>query len=156
MPVKPKIPVLIVTGFLGSGKTSFINHLLMKNKFVKIGLIENEFGDVSIDSKLLGKEFKDSIVELTNGCICCSIFNEFSLALQDLVKKHDQLEQLIIETTGIADPGPVIEPFFQDPDLIRLFELKGTICVVDAVQFPNQKLNFEQKKTDYIKRSDCD
>jgi G3E family GTPase len=137
---------LIVTGFLGSGKTSFINHLLMTNKYVKIGLIENEFGEVSIDSKLLSDNQPESIVELNNGCICCTIFNEFSLTLQELVKKHDHLEQLIIETTGIADPGPIIEPFFQDPDLIRLFELKGTVCLVDAINFPDQKLDFEQQK----------
>jgi G3E family GTPase len=136
---------MIVTGFLGSGKTSFINHLLLKNKAMKIGLIVNEFGTVSIDAMLLSDNQPESILELNNGCICCSIFNEFSLALQELVKKHDHLEQLIIETTGIADPGPIIEPFFQDPDLIRLFELSGTICLVDAINFPDQLLSFEQQ-----------
>jgi G3E family GTPase len=137
---------MIVTGFLGSGKTSFINHLLMQNKGIKIGLIENEFGEVSIDSLLMADNMFESIVELNNGCICCTIFNEFSLALQELVKKHDHLEQLIIETTGIADPAPIIEPFFQDPDLIRLFELSGTICLVDAINFPDQVLDFKQQK----------
>jgi G3E family GTPase len=146
LPVKPKIPVLIVTGFLGSGKTSLINHLLMNNQILKIGLIENEFGEVSIDSALFRNYQPESIVELNNGCICCSIFNEFSLALQELIRKHDHLEQLIIETTGIADPGPIIEPFYQDPDLIRLFELSGTICMVDAVNFLHQKLGFKQQK----------
>ena len=146
MPVKPKIPVTIVTGFLGSGKTTFINNLLLQNYEVKIGLIENEFGDVSIDSKLIANYKPESIIELNNGCICCSIFNEFSLALQELVKKNDHLEQLIIETTGIADPGPIIEPFFQDPDLERLFELSGTICLVDSVNFQEEIGNFEQQK----------
>jgi G3E family GTPase len=146
LPVKPKIPVLIVTGFLGAGKTCFINHLLVKNRGVKIGIIENEFGERSIDSWLIANYQPESILELNNGCICCSIFNEFSLALQELVKKHDQLEQLIIETTGLADPGPVIEPFFRDPDLMRLFELSGTICMVDGMNFLEQPLRFEQKK----------
>lgn len=146
MPEKPKIPVLIVTGFLGSGKTSFINHVLMQNKGLKIGLIENEFGDVSIDSTLIYGLQPESIVELNNGCICCSIFNEFSLALQELVKKHDHLEQLIIETTGVADPGPIIQPFFQDPDLIRLFKLSGTVCLVDAMNFQEQNPGFEQQQ----------
>jgi G3E family GTPase len=118
----------------------------VNNKIIKIGLIENEFGDVSIDSRLLSSNMPESIVELNNGCICCSIFNEFSLALQELVRKHDHLEQLIIETTGIADPGPIIEPFYQDADLMRLFELCGTICVVDAMHFPEQKLDFRQQK----------
>jgi len=146
VPVKPKIPVTIVTGFLGAGKTTFINNLLLQNHEVKIGLIENEFGDVSIDSKLITNYQTESILELNNGCICCSLFNEFSLALQELVKKNDHLEQLIIETTGIADPGPIIEPFFQDPDLERLFELSGTICLVDSVNFQEEIGNFEQQK----------
>lgn len=137
---------MIVTGFLGAGKTCFINHLLAKNRGVKIGIIENEFGERSIDSWLISNYQPESIVELNNGCICCSIFNEFSLALQELVKKHDHLEQLIIETTGVADPGPIIEPFFSDPDLIQLFELSGTICLVDGMNFLEQPLQFEQKK----------
>lgn len=146
MPVKPKIPVLIVTGFLGSGKTTFINNLLSQNVGVKIGLIENEFGDVSIDARLITNYQPESIVELNNGCICCSIFNEFSLALQELVRKHDHLEQLIIETTGIADPGPIIEPFFEDVDLKRLFELNGTICLVDSANFQEEIGGYEQQK----------
>jgi G3E family GTPase len=146
LPVKPKIPVMIVTGFLGAGKTCFINHLLVKNRGVKIGIIENEFGERSIDSWLIANYQPESILELNNGCICCSIFNEFSLALQELIKNHDHLEQLIIETTGLADPGPIIEPFFSDPDLMRLFELSGTICLVDGMNFLEQPLQFEQKK----------
>jgi len=146
LPIKPKIPVIIVTGFLGAGKTCLINHLLAKNRGVKIGIIENEFGERSIDSWLIANYQPESILELNNGCICCSIFNEFSLALQELVKKHDHLEQLIIETTGVADPGPIIEPFFRDPDLMRLFELSGTICLVDGMNFPDQPLQIEQKK----------
>ncbi|MDP2338457.1 MAG: GTP-binding protein [Bacteroidota bacterium] len=146
MPIKPKIPVLIVTGFLGSGKTTFINNLLLQNKETIFGLIENEFGDVSIDAKLILNYKPEQIIELNNGCICCTIFNEFSLALQELVKKNNQLEQLIIETTGIADPGPIIEPFFQDADLNRLFELSGTICLIDAVNFQEQIGGFEQQK----------
>lgn len=137
---------MIVTGFLGSGKTTFINNILLQNRGVKIGLIENEFGDISIDSKLIANYQPESILELNKGCICCSIFNEFSLALQELIKKHDHLEQLIIETTGVADPGPIIEPFYQDTDLVRLFELSGTICLVDAVNFQEQISGFEQQK----------
>lgn len=135
MPVKSKIPVLIVTGFLGAGKTTFINRLLEQNKGVKIRIIENEFGDVSIDAQLMTDYRPESIIELNNGCICCTIYNEFSLTLQELVKKHHHLEQLIIETTGIADPGPVIEPFYQDEDLKRFFEFKGTVCLVDSENF---------------------
>lgn len=137
---------MIVTGFLGAGKTTFINQLLLQNKGVKIGLIENEFGNVSIDAKLITDYQPESIIELNNGCICCSIFNEFSLTLQELVKKHDHLEQLIIETTGIADPGYIIEPFYQDEDLKRIFELSGTICLVDSIHFLDHITGFEQQK----------
>jgi G3E family GTPase len=146
VPIKPKIPVTIVTGFLGSGKTTFINNLLLNNYEVKIGLIENELGDTSIDSALIANYQPENILELNNGCICCSIFNEFSLGLQEMIKKNNQLEQLIIETSGVADPGPVIEPFFQDSELERLFELSGTICLVDAVNFQEEIGGFEQQK----------
>ncbi len=137
---------MIVTGFLGAGKTTFINQVLAQNKGVKIGLIENEFGDVSIDARLITGYKPDSIIELNNGCICCTIFNEFSMTLQELVKKHNHLEHLIIETTGIADPGPVIEPFFSDADLNRIFELNGTVCLVDAMNFQEHIAGAEQQK----------
>jgi len=133
--IKPKIPVTIVTGFLGAGKTTFINQLLKQNNGVKIGLIENEFGDVSIDARLITDYQPESIVELNNGCICCTIYDEFSLTLLELVKKHNHLEYLVIETTGVADPGPIIEPFFRDVDLKRIFELNATVCLVDSVNF---------------------
>jgi len=146
MQKKPKIPVLIVTGFLGAGKTTFINQLLAQNQDVKIGLIENEFGSVSIDSKLITDYQPESIIDLNNGCICCTIFNEFSLTLQELVKKHDHLEHLIIETTGIADPTPIIGPFYQDDDLKRIFEINGTVCLIDASNFLEYANNSEIQK----------
>jgi len=143
---RAKIPVTIVTGFLGSGKTTFINNLLGQNRGVKIVVVENEFGDISIDSRLIANYNPGSIVELNNGCICCSLFNEFSLALQELVRQSDHFEQLIVETTGVADPEPIIQPFFQDADLVRLFEFRGTICVVDAMNFQEEMGRFEQLK----------
>lgn len=129
---------MIVTGFLGAGKTTFINELLSQNNGVKIGIIENEFGDVSIDSTLITDYRPERIMELNNGCICCTLFNEFSITLQELVKRHHYLEHLIIETTGVADPAPIIEPFYQDEDLKRIFELNGTVCIIDAVNFLEQ------------------
>jgi len=135
-----------VTGFLGAGKTTFINQLLKQNKEVKIGLIENEFGDVSIDARLITDYQPKSIVELNNGCICCTLYNEFSLTLQELVKNHHHIEHLIIETTGIADPGPIIEPFYKDDDLKRIFELNGTVCLVDSENFLEHITGSEQQK----------
>ena len=119
---------------------------MLNNSEVKIGLIENEFGDTSIDSALIANYQPETILELNNGCICCSIFNEFSLGLQEMIKKNTHLEQLMIETSGVTDPGPVIESFFQDPELKRLFELCGTICLVDAVNFQEEIGGFEQQK----------
>lgn len=129
---------MIVTGFLGAGKTTFINELLSQNNGVKIGIIENEFGDVSIDARLMTDYRPERIMELNDGCICCTLFNEFSLTLQELVKRHHYLEHLIIETTGVADPAPIIEPFYQDEDLKRIFELNGTVCIIDAANFLEQ------------------
>ncbi|MDP3435436.1 MAG: GTP-binding protein, partial [Bacteroidota bacterium] len=137
---------MIVTGFLGAGKTTFINNVLLQNEGVKIGLIENEFGDTSIDSMLITDYKPESIIELNNGCICCTIFNEFAMTLQELIRKHDHLEQLIIETTGIADPAPIIAPFYEDAELNRLFELSGTICLVDSVNFSEHIAGIEQQK----------
>jgi G3E family GTPase len=137
---------MIITGFLGSGKTTFINNLLYVNKDIKIGLIENEFGEVSIDSRLITDYRPENILELNNGCICCSIFNEFSLGLQEFIKKNNHLEQIIIETTGVADPGPIIESFFQDENLKQTFEFSGTICIVDALNFLDNIDGYEQKR----------
>lgn len=146
MPIRPKIPVMIVTGFLGAGKTTFINELLAQNNGVKIGIIENEFGDISIDSRLITDYRPERIMELNDGCICCTLFNEFSLTLQELVKRHHHLEHLIIETTGVADPAPIIEPFYQDEDLKRIFELNGTVCLIDAANFMEQANNIIPQK----------
>lgn len=144
--MKAKIPVTIITGFLGSGKTTLINNLLIKNQDIRIGIIENEFGEVSIDSKLITNYQPENILELNNGCICCSIFNQFSLSLQEFIKKNRHIEQLIIETSGVADPGPIIETFYNDRELEQIFELRGTICVVDTVNFANSISRFEQQK----------
>lgn len=143
---RKKIPVTVVTGFLGAGKTTFINNLLRQNQKVKIAIVENEFGDVSIDSALIANYNPGSVLELNNGCICCSLFNEFSLALQELVKQSDEFDQLVIETTGVADPEPILEPFLQDADLKRLFDFKGTVCLVDVMTFQEEIGRFEQMK----------
>ncbi len=143
---RSKIAVTLVTGFLGSGKTTLINNLLLQNQNVKIVVLENEFGDISIDSHLITNYSSAKIVELNNGCICCSLFNEFSLALQEMVRRGSEFDQLIIETTGVADPESIIEPFYQDLELLRLFEFKGTICVVDALNFEGETGQFVQMK----------
>ena len=140
-----RIPVLIVTGFLGAGKTTFINRLIAGHQNLKLALVENEFGETSIDQDLVEGMRSENIYDLSNGCICCSISNEFSLTLLDLAEKGGAIDYLIIETTGLADLGNVIKPFFNDEDLQKRFLLTGSICVVDASHFQQQLANREQQ-----------
>ncbi|XKM13820.1 GTP-binding protein [Orbaceae bacterium ac157xtp] len=133
---KTLLPVTILTGFLGSGKTTLINYLLNHNKNEKIIIIENEFGPINIDSGLLNTDTNIEIVEMTNGCICCSVQGELTEALHKL---HQQrldgkidFDRLIIETTGLADPAPILQTFFID-DLIReTIQLDAVITLIDS------------------------
>lgn len=130
-----KIPVTIITGFLGAGKTTFINHLLKSNPQTRFALVENEFGDVAIDTKLIKGAEASQMFELKNGCICCTISDEYEQALKELAVKFPDVNHLLIETTGIADPAPVIRPFFNDENLKNLYKFNGTICLADAKYF---------------------
>lgn len=135
MTAKRKIPVLIITGFLGAGKTTFINHLIQTNGNKKLALLENEFGEVSVDSSLVTGIDGNRIFELSNGCICCSITNEFSLALTELSGQLADVDYLLIETSGVADLSQVIRPFLSDRMLNDRYQLVGSVCVVDAVNY---------------------
>jgi G3E family GTPase len=132
-----KISVTIITGFLGSGKTTFINQLLKQNPDSQFALVENEFGEVSIDTKLIKGVDASQMFELKQGCICCTISDEFELVLQELAERFPNVEHLLIETTGIADPASVIRPFFADENLKEIYKYNGTICLVDAINFEN-------------------
>lgn len=130
------LPVTILTGFLGSGKTTLINHLLNHNENEKIIIIENEFGPINIDSGLLNKGANIEIVEMTNGCICCTVQGELTDALHKLHQQRlegvIEFDRLIIETTGLADPAPILQTFFID-DLIReTTQLDAVITLVDC------------------------
>ncbi|MFV0592985.1 MAG: CobW family GTP-binding protein [Draconibacterium sp.] len=135
---KSKIPVTVITGFLGAGKTTFINKLLKKYQGKKFALVENEFGDVAIDTKLIKGVDASQMFELKQGCICCTITDEYELVLQELAERFPDVEHLLIETTGVADPSGVIQPFYRDENLKELYQLNGTICLVDAQNFPDQ------------------
>lgn len=134
---KNKISVTVITGFLGSGKTTFINSVLKKYPDVQFALVENEFGEVSIDTKLIKGLDASQMFELKQGCICCTISDEYELVLLELAERFPNVEHLLIETTGIADPAPVIRPFFRDENLQKLYGFNGTICLVDAINFEN-------------------
>jgi len=135
---KDKISVTVITGFLGAGKTTFINFLLKKYPEIQFALVENEFGDVAIDSKLIKGVDASRLFELKQGCICCTITNEYELVLQELAERFPHVQHLLIETTGIADPAGVIRPFFREERLKELYSFNGTICMLDALNFEVQ------------------
>lgn len=140
--MKP-IAVTILTGFLGAGKTTLLRHILNAEHGYKIAVIENEFGEVPIDNALIGDR-ASRITTLSNGCICCSKSNELADALLDLLDGVDQgqleFDRLVIECTGMADPGPITQTFFSHEILCERFLLDGIITLVDAAH-ADQQLN---------------
>lgn len=139
------IPVIVVTGFLGAGKTTFLNRLIRTHPHLKLALVENEFGSVSVDRDLVVGMRSENIYDLSNGCICCSISNEFAIALLDLADQAGQIDYLLIETTGVADLSNVIRPFFSEKDLMDRFSYQGSICLVDALNYEEQLKGNEQQ-----------
>ncbi|NML27057.1 CobW family GTP-binding protein [Zoogloea dura] len=134
---RPPIRATILTGFLGAGKTTLLNRYLATRPERKVAVLENEFGSVGIDGGLIAGSPAVEIVELTDGCICCSVRGELSNALADLARRRDtgelDFDHLVVETTGLADPAPVAQSFFVDEGLAGRYELDGIITVVDAV-----------------------
>ncbi len=137
------IAVTLLTGFLGAGKTTLLRHILNEQHGFKIAVIENEFGEVSVDDQLIGDR-ATQIKTLTNGCICCTRSNELEDALLDLLDSRDRgdiaFDRLVIECTGMADPGPIIQTFFSHDVLCERYLLDGVIALVDAVH-ANEQMN---------------
>ena len=130
------VPVTILTGFLGAGKTTLLKRILSENHGQKIAVIENEFGPESIDNELLVQESEEQIIELSNGCVCCTIRGDLLRALEELRVKRNKgeikFDRVIIETTGMANPGPVCQTFFMDDNIAGYYRLDAVITVVDA------------------------
>ena len=130
------IPVTILTGFLGSGKTTLLKRLLTESHGHKIAVIENEFGEENIDNEILVSDTTETIVQMSNGCICCTIREDLRATLQLLgAKKRKGLldfERIVVETTGLADPGPVAQTFFMDEEIAEQFLLDAVVTLVDA------------------------
>ncbi len=135
----------MVTGFLGAGKTTLINEIIHHHQHLKLALVENEFGQQSIDQDLIVGMRSENIFDLSNGCICCSISNEFSLTLLDLADKAGEIDYLLIETTGVADLSNVIKPFYDDQELKEKYTLAGSVCLIDASNFDQQMSEREQQ-----------
>jgi G3E family GTPase len=130
------IPATILTGFLGSGKTTLLKRVLQEAHGLKIAIIENEFGEENIDNDILVTESKEQIIQMSNGCICCTIREDLREALQLLAAKKRQglldFDRVVIETTGLADPGPVAQTFFMDDEIAESYLLDSILTLVDA------------------------
>src|ERR1700750_2472254 len=130
------VPVTILTGFLGAGKTTLLSRILTEQHGEKIAVIENEFGETGIDNDILVKDKNEQIVEMNNGCLCCTVRGDLVRILGDLGKKRKQgklkFDRVIIETTGLANPGPVAQTFFMDESIHDQYLLDAVVTVVDA------------------------
>jgi G3E family GTPase len=130
------IPVTILTGFLGAGKTTLLNRILTERHGEKIAVIENEFGETGVDNEILVKDKDEQIVEMNNGCLCCTVRGDLVRILADLGQKRKQgkikFDRVIIETTGLANPGPVAQTFFMDEAIHDQYLLDAVVTVVDA------------------------
>jgi G3E family GTPase len=136
------IPATILTGFLGSGKTTLLKRVLQESHGQKIAVIENEFGEENIDSDILVTESKEQIIQMSNGCICCTIREDLRATLQLLAAKKRKglldFDRIVIETTGLADPGPVAQTFFMDDEIAETYLLDSILTLVDAKHAPQQ------------------
>ena len=136
IPLDQMVPVTILTGFLGAGKTTLLKRILTEFHGKRIAVIENEFGPESIDNDLLVEVHDEEIIELSNGCVCCTVRGDLLRTLTDLRRRREagelNFERVIIETTGMANPGPVCQTFFMDDDVAEYFRLDSVITLVDA------------------------
>ena len=142
------IPATILTGFLGAGKTTLLKRILTEAHGQKIAVIENEFGEENIDSDILVSDTSEQIIQMSNGCICCTIREDLRVTLQDLAEKKRKgelsFDRVVIETTGLADPGPVAQTFFMDDEIAESYLLDSILTLVDAKHAPTQ-LNERQE-----------
>jgi G3E family GTPase len=167
------IPATILTGFLGAGKTTLLKRVLTESHGQKIAVIENEFGEENIDNEILVAETNEQILQLSNGCVCCTIREDLRATLSDLAEKRRKgeldFDRVVIETTGLADPGPVAQTFFMDDDIAESYVLDAILTLVDAKHADGQldqrqearrQVGFADQifisKTDLVSETDAD
>ena len=142
------IPATILTGFLGSGKTTLLKRVLSESHGQKIAVIENEFGEENIDNEILSVNTEEQIIQMSNGCVCCTIREDLRSALATLAEKRRkgelQFDRVVIETTGLADPGPVAQTFFMDDEIAESYLLDSVLTLVDA-KHANTQLDTRQE-----------
>jgi G3E family GTPase len=142
------IPATILTGFLGSGKTTLLKRVLTEAHGQKIAVIENEFGDENIDNEILVQDRDEQIIQMNNGCVCCTIREDLRTTLADLAEKKRKgelkFDRVVIETTGLADPGPVAQTFFMDDEIAETYLLDSVLTLVDA-KHADQQLDARQE-----------
>src|SRR6195952_1166216 len=142
------IPATILTGFLGSGKTTLLKRVLTEMHGQKIAVIENEFGEENIDNEILVSDTTEQVIQMNNGCVCCSIREDLRTTLADLAERRRKgeldFDRVVIETTGLADPGPVAQTFFIDDEIAESYLLDSILTLVDA-KHGDQQLNDRQE-----------
>ena len=142
------IPATILTGFLGSGKTTLLKRVLTETHGQKIAVIENEFGEENIDTDILVSDTNEQVIQMSNGCVCCTIREDLRSTLADLAAKRRKgelsFDRVVIETTGLADPGPVAQTFFMDDEVAESYQLDSILTLVDA-KHANDQLDLRQE-----------
>jgi G3E family GTPase len=141
-----RIPVTVLTGFLGSGKTTLLNRILTENHGQRIAVIENEFGEIGVDQELVINA-EEEIFEMNNGCICCTVRGDLIRILGNLMTRRDKFDRIVLETTGLANPGPVAQTFFVDDGMRAEFALDGIVTMVDSRHFDQQLVESEETRT---------
>jgi len=141
--------VTLVVGFLGSGKTTLINQLIKDNQGLKLALIENEFGELGVDNEFL-PNIDELVLEMNDGCLCCSVRGDMVQALKNLINQEQEFDHLIIEATGMASPGPILDSFKKSRELEESFKINTVISLVDAVHFDlNMKRDQEDEEANF-------